>query len=117
MDIEKINRYLDEFGKRRGWDRVKNPKNMSMALSVEAAELVEIFQWMDGEFSREVKNDPVIKEAVRDELADILAYLIQIANVLDISLEEAFWLKSKKNEKKYPEPCLKESGSGIDINE
>ena len=73
-----------------------------MALSVEAAELVEIFQWMTPEESAHITKDPVAFQAIQEELADILAYLAQIAHILNINLEQAFWEKTKKIEKKYP---------------
>lgn len=102
MDLKKIKIYLDRFAKERGWEEYRTPKNLSMALSVEVAELMEIFQWMDGQKSLLVKDNEKQAQSVKEELADILSYLIQIASVLDIQLEEAFWEKTKKNEAKYP---------------
>lgn len=102
MEFEKIKNYLDNFAERREWNKYRTPKNLCMALSVEVAELVEIFQWMDTEQSINMKNDKKLIQAVSEELADILSYLIQTASVLNIDIYEAFWNKTKKNEEKYP---------------
>jgi dCTP diphosphatase len=105
MEFEKMKRYLDDFTHERKWEKYRTPKNLCMALSVEAAELTEIFQWMDAEQSLEAKNDEKTKQHIKEELADVLSYLVQIAGVLDIDLNAAFWEKTKKNEKKYPSPA------------
>lgn len=102
MELEKIRNYLNCFANERGWNSYRTPKNLSMALSVEVAELVEIFQWMDNQESVEIKSNEKNMQKVKEELADILSYLVQIAGVLDIDLNQAFWEKTKINEKKYP---------------
>jgi dCTP diphosphatase len=102
MELDKIQSYLDNFAKNRNWEKYRTPKNLAMALSVEVAELVEIFQWMDGQESVSIRNDEKTMQDIKEELADILSYLVQIASVLSIDLNQAFWEKTKKNEKKYP---------------
>jgi len=104
MELDKIKRYLDAFAHERKWEKYRTPKNLCMALSVEVAELTEIFQWMDTEQSLSAKNDEKTKQHIKEELADVLSYLVQIASVLEIDLNDAFWEKTKKNEKKYPSP-------------
>ena len=100
MNIDKIKQKLKKFSDERNWDEYHNPKNLSMALSVEASELVEIFQWLTIEESKSL-NDKQI-QATKEELADILIYLIRIADKLDINLEKAVEEKIKLNAKKYP---------------
>lgn len=102
VDIEKIQQYLRQFGQERGWDKYKNPKNLCMALTVEVAELIEAFQWIDCEQSREVKNNERIMQPIREEMADVFSYFIQLADALNVDIEAAFWEKTKKNERKYP---------------
>lgn len=102
MELEKIKHYLDNFAKEREWEKYRTPKNLCMALSVEVAELVEIFQWMDTQESMEIKNNEKNIQRVKEELADIFSYLIQISSILDINLYQVFWEKTKLNEKKYP---------------
>ena len=107
MDLEKIKRIIREFSSERNWDKYHTPKNLSMALSVEASELVEIFQWLTQEESKNI--DPKDIQSVKDEVADILIYLIRIADKLDIDLEEAILEKIKKNSEKYPVELSKDN--------
>ena len=100
MDLEKIKKIIREFASERNWDKYHTPKNLSMALSVEASELVEIFQWLTQEESKNIDSKNI--QYVKDEVADILIYLIRIADKLDIDLEEAILEKIKKNSEKYP---------------
>jgi NTP pyrophosphatase (non-canonical NTP hydrolase) len=100
MDMEKIQSIIKEFSTQRDWEKFHNPKNLAMALSVEASELVEIFQWLTLEQSENLSEDK--KEHAREEIADIAVYLIRICMHFDIDLEKAIIDKMKKNEKKYP---------------
>ena len=100
MDLEKIKEFQREFAKERDWEQFHTPKNLSMALSVEASELLEIFQWLTAEQSSELKDSD--KEKVSEELADITYYLLRIADITGIDLEDAVWKKMKKNADKYP---------------
>ena len=91
---------LRKFVAERDWDQFHSPKNLAMALSVEAAELVEHFQWLT---EAESKNLPPEKLAqVRDEMADVLVYLVRLADKLDVDLLAAAAQKIAKNELKYP---------------
>ena len=107
MDLEKIKKIIREFASERNWDKYHTPKNLSMALSVEASELVEIFQWLTQEESKNIDSKDI--QSVKDEVADILIYLIRIADKLDIDLEEAILEKIKKNGKKYPVELSKDN--------
>lgn len=102
MDIEKIKQYQRKFSSERNWDQFHTPKNLASALSVEASELMEIFQWLDSKESCQVMRDAKKAEAVRHEVADVLYYLLRLADKLDIDVEGAFWEKTKLNEAKYP---------------
>jgi dCTP diphosphatase len=97
MDLKKINQKIKNFVKERDWDQFHSPKNLSMALSVEASELVEIFQWL-----KESDLKKVEKEKVADEIADILFYLLRISQKMNIDIEKSFYAKLKKNIIKYP---------------
>ena len=107
MDLEKIKKIIREFASERNWDKYHTPKNLSMALSVEASELVEIFQWLTQEESKNIDSKDI--QSVKDEVADILIYLIRIADKLDIDLEEAILEKIKKNADKYPVELSKDN--------
>ena len=101
MDIDKVQARLREFAHRRHWGQFHSPKNLSMALSVEVAELVEHFQWLTQEESKSL--DLVKTEQVAEELADIQIYLLMLADRLGVELESAVEAKIDKNAKKYPE--------------
>ena len=100
MDMEKIEAIIKDFSEQRDWEKFHNPKNLSMALSVEASELLEIFQWSDLEEAKNLSKDK--KEHVKQEIADIAVYLIRMCMHFNINLEEAIIEKMKLNEKKYP---------------
>ena len=100
MDDYKIKLLLRESANERDWDQFHSLKNLVCALSVEASELLEIFQWID--LADEKINDVALKEKISDEVADIMLYLIRFADKADINLEEACLKKIQKNSKKYP---------------
>tara|TARA_Y100000588_G_scaffold58336_1_gene56648 strand:+ start:717 stop:1139 length:423 start_codon:yes stop_codon:yes gene_type:complete len=102
MDIAALQIKLREFSNERNWQKYHSPKNLSMALSVEASELLEIFQWLTLEESQDKNNISFRKKDVQDELADILTYLLMLADVLEINLETAIQQKISENAKKYP---------------
>lgn len=99
-NLELIKKRLQDFAAEREWDQFHSPKNLSMALSVEASELLECFQWLTEEQSKSL--NPKQLAAVTDEIADIQLYLIRLADKLDIDIGEAVDKKIIKNEKKYP---------------
>ena len=101
MDIEKLQLKLREFAKKRDWEQFHSPKNLAMALSVEAAELLEIFQWSNSGGLDEIKDDKKKKE-IEEEVADIFNYLLKICDELDIDLEKSALDKIDINESKYP---------------
>lgn len=110
MDIENIEKKIAEFSSDRNWDKFHNPKNLVMAMSVEASELVEIFQWLDFEQAANLEGDK--KEHMKQEIADIVIYLMRICMHYDIDLEKAILEKMKLNEKKYP--LFDENGKKIE---
>ena len=88
------------FVAERDWQQFHSPKNLAMALSVEVAELVEIFQWLNQAESKSLAEEA--KAAAEAEIADVLIYLVRIADVLDIDLLEAAGKKVDANAKRYP---------------
>ena len=91
---------LRRFCAERDWDRYHAPKNLAMALSVEAAELLEHFQWIGEDASRRLPAETLAK--VREELADVLIYLVRLADQLDVDLLAAARDKLALNAEKYP---------------
>ncbi|MGH8119666.1 MAG: nucleotide pyrophosphohydrolase [Gammaproteobacteria bacterium] len=98
--LEDLKTRIRRFAEERDWDQFHTPKNLAMALIVEAAELVEHFQWLSGEESGVLPADK--KAEVEAELADILIYLVRIADKLDMDLYRAALQKLQHNAEKYP---------------
>ena len=99
-DLNDLKQRLRNFAEVRDWDQFHSPKNLSMALSVEVAEIVEHFQWLTEEQSKTLPPEKV--EQVGAELADTFIYLIRLADKLDIDLVAAANSKIEVNESKYP---------------
>ncbi|MFD8069573.1 nucleotide pyrophosphohydrolase [Streptomyces parvulus] len=104
QDLAILQRRLAEFAAARHWQPYHTPKNLVAALSVEAGELVEIFQWLTPEQSAAVMADPDTAHRVRDEVADVLAYLLQFCEVLDVDPLAALAAKIERNESRFPAP-------------
>ncbi|MDA9962939.1 nucleotide pyrophosphohydrolase [Opitutales bacterium] len=102
MDLQKIQEFQREFARQRDWEQFHNPKNLAMALSAEVGELLEIMQWLTPKESEEIKDSEKKKTKVSEELADITYYVLRIADILDIDLDESLWSKMKQNASKYP---------------
>lgn len=100
--IADLRNLVRDFVRERDWEQFHAPKNLAMALAIEAAELMEHFQWLTVEASREVAQDASRRSAVQDELADVLCYVLALANELDIELGDAVREKMVKNASKYP---------------
>ncbi|KAA3622414.1 MAG: nucleotide pyrophosphohydrolase [Proteobacteria bacterium] len=97
--LERIRRLASDFVDERDWQGYQTPKNLAMAMIVEAAELVEHFQWLSAEQSE--KPDSETRAGVAEELADVLIYLVRIADELGIDLAASAFNKLEKNARKY----------------
>ncbi len=102
MDVKRYQELLAKFAEDRNWDQFHSPKNLSMALSAEAGELVELFQWLTEEQSNRKSLDNDTISRVKEELADILIYLLRLSDKLNIDLEDAIKNKIDLNATKYP---------------
>ncbi len=100
MNIEHWQDRLRQFASERDWEQFHTPKNLAMALTVEAAELLEIFQWLTPQESSRVMTEPSAGR-VRDEIADILIYLLRLADVLGVDIEKAVEAKIQANAIRY----------------
>ena len=106
--IEELKRAATQFVVERNWQSYHTPKNLAMSVAIEAAELMECFQWLTVEESYAVKNDPEQKIAVADEIADVFCYLLNLCDELDVDLAAELERKMKKNAIKYPLPSRNE---------
>lgn len=102
IDVKGLCEALAAFAAERDWDQYHSPKNLAMALTGEVGELSEIFQWLTEEASKSVATNPDTATAVREELADVTLYLVRLASVLGVDLNEAVTQKLQKNAAKYP---------------
>jgi dCTP diphosphatase len=102
VDVSRLQEAVARFAREREWEPFHSPKNLSMALAGEVGELLELFQWLSEEASRQVARDPATARRVRDEIADVLVYLVRLAAVLEVDLDEAVRSKLASNARKYP---------------
>ena len=100
--VSELKEMVEQFVSERDWHQFHTPKNLSMALAIEIGELMEHFQWITGEESRIIHKTPEKKEAVAEELSDVLCYCMAIANEMDIDIAQSMTKKMRKNRAKYP---------------
>ena len=104
IDTTGLERAIQDFARPRGWEQFHSPKNLTMALTGEVGELVEIFQWLTETQSIQAMNDPQQALHIQEELADVTIYLVRLASVLGVDLDAAVKDKLVKNARKYPPP-------------
>jgi len=102
VDVTGLREAIDNFARERDWAQFHSPKNLAMALAGEVGELVEIFQWLSEDASYAVAREAASARPVRDELADVLIYLVRLADRLDVDLDEAVHTKLRVNAERYP---------------
>ncbi len=100
-DIEELTAAIREFARERDWERFHTPKNLAMALSVEVAELLELFQWLTPEESAALVDTPEGRAAIEDEIADIAIYLLRLADVLKCDVSAAVIAKLARNRDRF----------------
>jgi NTP pyrophosphatase (non-canonical NTP hydrolase) len=99
LDLAEVREYLRRFASERDWEQFHTPKNLAMALAGEAGELLEVFQWLTPEQSTALTDEQ--RHAVADEVADVLQYVIRLADVAGIELAREVWRKLRENEARY----------------
>jgi len=101
--VAQLRAVMRDFVQEREWGKYHTPKNLAGSVVVEAGELLELFQWLTAaEAEGRLKDEPAFKKAVGEELADVLMYLLSLANAADIDVAAAVEAKMEKNRKKYP---------------
>ena len=114
VDVGQLAAALERFAAERNWAQFHSPKNLVMALTGEVGELSEIFQWMEEEQSKDAARHPDTAQAVQDELADVLMYLVRLASVLGVDLDAAARQKLEQNNRKYPVEKARNSSKKYD---
>ncbi|WP_418667711.1 nucleotide pyrophosphohydrolase [Allofournierella sp.] len=102
VTVSELKKHIQDFSDTRGWYKDQNAKDLVMALTVEAAELAEIFMWTHSDKVDEIRQDPKEFEHLREELADVFWYLCRICGHFEIDLAKAVEDKTVKNGEKYP---------------
>ena len=100
VTVSQLKTVMAEFVHERDWEQFHSPKNLAMSVAIEAAELMEHFQWITADASRQI--DAGTKNAVAEELSDVLCYLLALANSLDIDISSSLLKKMQRNREKYP---------------
>jgi dCTP diphosphatase len=93
---------VQEFVTERDWVKYHTPRNLAESISIESAELMEMFQWLTDEEAKKLTQDPVKLERVKEELADVMNYCLSLANAANIDISQAILDKIEKNKAKYP---------------
>jgi dCTP diphosphatase len=101
-DIETLRAHVQAFITERNWDHYHTPKNLAMSIAIEAAELMEHFQWLTNQQSFEILQDDHDRAQVVDELADILIYCLSLVNKINTDIGAAILDKLSRNEERYP---------------
>jgi len=113
--IHELKEKIKSFCEARDWDKFHNAKDLAIALSIEASELLEHFRWKDEKEVSTLFENPEKREKIEDEIADVLYFLVRLSQRYNIDLSEALTRKIEKNEKKYPVEKFK--GSNKKYNE
>lgn len=106
--VEELKIAVNKFLHERDWEKYHNPKDLAESICIEAAELLELFQWIKPEDSAKFKTDPLKIKEIQEELADIVIYCLSFANTGGIDLTKAILNKIELNKKKYPVDLYKE---------
>lgn len=101
MEIKDLIREIDQFASDRDWNQFHTPKNLASSISIEAAELLECFQWNDPEISEVIENDGLL-ESVKEEIADVMIYSLRMCSILNLDAIYEICKKLEQNKKKYP---------------
>jgi NTP pyrophosphatase (non-canonical NTP hydrolase) len=107
VDFEKLKERIRKFVRERDWDKYHNPKDLAIAIAVEAGELLELFEWMKESEAEKVKENPQLMERIKSELADVLNLCIRMADKLELDIANIVLNKLKEAERKYPKEKYK----------
>jgi NTP pyrophosphatase (non-canonical NTP hydrolase) len=107
--LETLKEAVAEFISARNWQSYHDPKNLSLSIAIESAELMEHFQWLTDDQAAAQVLDHIAKMEIADELADVVIYCLSFANQADIDVSEAVMAKLSRNELRFPKPSMKSS--------
>jgi len=111
MPIEQLKKKIIDFVDERDWSKYHHPKELAISIAIEAAELLEVFQWDEKADIQDIKADEETMGRIREEVADVVMYILGLANQLDIDLSEAVLKKLEKNRAKYDKDVVLGTGA------
>jgi len=100
--VAELRKRMTRFVAERSWQRFHKPKNLAMSLAIETSELMEHFQWLTHGEAKTLLQDPAARKEIADEMADVLSFLLSLANATGIDLAASFQAKMAANDRKYP---------------
>ena len=109
--IKQLRDKVREFVNERNWNRYHHPKELAISIVIEAAELLEIFQWDEKMDIQKMKDDEKTMSKIKDEVADVMTYILCLSNQLDLDLSEIVLAKIEKNHTKYDKNTVLETGA------
>ena len=109
--IEDLKKKVRDFVDERNWSKYHHPKELAIAIAIEAAELLEIFQWDEKMDIQDIRNDEETMSKIEEEVADVMMYILCLSNQLDLDLSQAILTKLEKNRAKYVKNVVLETGA------
>jgi NTP pyrophosphatase (non-canonical NTP hydrolase) len=109
--IRELREKIRDFVRERNWEKYHHPKELAISIAIEAAELLEIFQWDEKADIRDIKGDKETMEKIKGEIADVMMYILSLSDQLDIDLSEAILSKLERNRTKYDKNVVLETGA------
>ena len=113
-DIRELQERYADFKEERNWEKFHQPKNIAMSISIEASELMELFQWKDNISIEKIKQDEELMAGVKEELADVILYSLSMAQRLNIDIEKAVEEKLEENRERFDEETAKQITKDLD---
>lgn len=108
--IKELKDKIKDFINERDWGKYHHPKELAISIAIEAAELLEIFQWDEKKDTQDIKNDKEIMTRIEEEAADVMMYILSLSNQLNFDLSQAILTKLEKNRVKYDKKIVLETG-------
>ena len=102
LDVAAVQARLRSFAAARDWEKYHDPKSLAGAVCIEAAELLECFQWLSTDEAKRTVENAELRNAVGDEIADVLIYVLRLADILDIDVSRAVTDKIDRNDERFP---------------
>jgi dCTP diphosphatase len=111
MPIKDLKDRIRDFIDERDWSKYHHPKELAISIAIEVAELLEVFQWDEKKDVQAIKNDEETMNRIKEEIADVMMYILSLSNQLDLDLSKAVLTKLKKNRIKYEKDMVIETGA------